>query len=82
MIPYGLILKGGLALGKHLLGAHLPQQLASLSATGSKFQSWETVVAAGGWRFAVGASVAAYWLNPGIRAAMDGLVVAVGKAVL
>ena len=82
MIPYGLILKGGLALGKHLLGAHLPQQLASLKTAGSSYQGWETVLMAGGWRFAIGAGAAAYGLNPEIRHCVNECVSVITKAIL
>ena len=82
MLPYGLILKGGLALGKHLLGGHLPAQFKALKASGPTYPAWETAILAGGWRVALGAGITAYSFVPVIRHCIDQCIVAITKAAL
>ena len=73
----GLIGSALLGIGKRVVGGHLVGGGALGAVNGV-----ENAVSGLGWRFFLGAGAALYWTQPGVRDAINQLVVAVKDVLL
>ena len=84
-MPWAIIGSAALSIGKRLIGSHLlVNHIPKFGGTAASAaaSTGQALLEGGGMRFAAGILATLYYTNPGVRKAINGLIVALKDALL